>query len=97
MSQEFRLKTIDETRNYLLEETKLNELLSRKYNKACTTLNYVEIFLVLSFTVTGCISVSAFTSLLSIPIRITSSTIGLKICAIAAGIKKCKSIIMKKA
>ena len=97
MSQEFRLKTVDETRNYLLEETKLNELLSRKYNKACTTLNYVEIFLVLSFTITGCISVSAFTSLLSIPIRITSPAIGLKICTIAVGIKKYKSIIKKKA
>ena len=31
-----------------------------------------------------------------IPIRITSSAIGLKICAIAAGIKKHESIIKKK-
>ena len=31
MSQEFRLKNIDETRNYLLEEIKRNELMSRKH------------------------------------------------------------------
>ena len=37
-----------------------------------------------------------FPSLLGIPIGITSSSIGLKICAIAAGIKKCKSINKKK-
>ena len=35
-------------------------------------------------------------SLIGIPIRITSSAIGLKTCAIAEGIKKYKSIIKKK-
>ena len=34
--------------------------------------------------------------MLGIPIGITNSAIGLKICAIAAGIKKYKSIIKKK-
>ena len=34
--------------------------------------------------------------LIGFPIRITSSAIGLKNCAIAAGIKKYKSIIKKK-
>ena len=37
-----------------------------------------------------------FVSLIGIPIRITSSAIGLKICAISAAIKKYKSIIKKK-
>ena len=40
--------------------------------------------------------ISAFASLAGILIGITSSAIGLKICAIAAGIKKYKSIIKKK-
>ena len=34
--------------------------------------------------------------MLGISLEITSSAIGFKICAIAAGIKKCKSIIKKK-
>ena len=41
-------------------------------------------------------SISFFASLLDIPIGITSFVIELKICAIAAGIKKYKSIIKKK-
>ena len=61
-----------------------------------TTLNYIEHFLTLASTITGCISISAFASLLGIPRRITSSSIGLKICAVAAGIKRYKSISKKK-
>ena len=95
ISQEFRLKNIDETRNYFLEEIKQNELMSKKHKKVCTALYYIEHFLILASTITGCISISAFASLIGIPIGITSSAIGLKICAIAAGIKKYKSIIKK--
>ena len=58
--------------------------------------NYIEHFLILASTITGCISISAFASLIGIPIGITSSAIGLKICAITAGIKKYKSLIKKK-
>ena len=86
ISQEFRLKNIDETRNYLIEEINRNELMSKKHKKVCTTLNYIEHFLILASTITGCISISAFASLIGIPIGITNSTIGLKICAKTAGI-----------
>ena len=44
-------------------------------------------------TITECISISGFASLLGIPVGITSSTIGLRICVIAAEIKKYKPII----
>ena len=94
--QEFKLKNINETRNYFLEEIEQNELMSRKHKKVCTTLNYIEHFLILASTITGCISISAFASLIGIPIGITSSAIGLKICAITAEIKKYKSIIKTK-
>ena len=96
MSQKFRLKNTDETRNYLIEEIKQNELMSRKHKKFCKTLNYIEHFLILASTITGCISISAFASLLGIPIGITDSAIGLKSFAINAGIKTYKSIIKKK-
>ena len=46
ISQEFRLKNIDKTRNYFLEEIKQNELMSRKHKKVCTTLKYIEDFLI---------------------------------------------------
>ena len=62
----------------------------------CTTLNYIEHFLILVSAVTGCVSISAFPSLVGIPIVITSSAVGLKICVITAAIKKQKPIIKKK-
>ena len=83
-------------KNYFLEEIDQNEFVSRKHKIVCTTLNYIDDFLILASTITGCISISPFASLLGIPIGITISAIGLKISAIAAGIKKYKSIIKKK-
>ena len=87
---------MDETRNHILEEIDQNELMSRKHKKVCTTLNHIEHFLILASTITGCISISVFPSLLGIPIGVTSSAIGLKPYAITAGIKRYKSIIKKK-
>ena len=55
MSQEFRLKNINETRNYFLAEIKQNELMSRKHKKVFTTLNRIEHFLLLTSSITGCI------------------------------------------
>ena len=46
-------------------------------------------------TVSGCVSISAFVSLVGISIEITSSAVGLKICITTAGIKKYKSEIKK--
>ena len=64
--------------------------MSKKYKKFCTTLNFIE------HLVTGCSSLSAFAFLIGIPLGLTSSAIGFKICAIAGRIKKYKSIIKKK-
>ena len=60
------------------------------------TLNYIANFFILASAINGCISTSAFASLLGTLIGITSSAIGLRICEITAEIKKYKSIIKKK-
>ena len=96
INQEFRLKKIDEIRNYLIEEINQNELMSKKHKKVSGVLIYIEHSLIVISTITGCVSISAFASLVSIPIGIMSSAIGLKMCAIAAGIKRYDSIIKKK-
>ena len=83
-------------KNYFLEKIEQNELMSKKYKKVCTTLSHIEHFVILASPITGCISVSAFASLLGLPIGITSSATELKTCAITAGIKRYKSIIKKK-
>ena len=77
MSQEFRLKNINETGNCFLGEIEQNELMSGKHKKACTTLNYIKHFFILASTITGCISNSAFASFLGIPGGRTSSARGL--------------------
>ena len=53
MSQDCRSnkKNIHQTRNYFLEEIKQNELMSREHEKVCTTLNYIEDFLILAFSI----------------------------------------------
>ena len=88
ISQEFRLKNIDDTRNNFVEEIEQNELMSKKYKKVCMTLKYIEDFLILVSAVTGCISISASASLLGVPIGIMSSATALKVCATTAGIKR---------
>ena len=93
---EFRLRKIDETSNYLLDKMKHNGLMSEKYKKTCKYLNYVEHLLILGSAVPGCISISAFASLVCVPVGITSSAVGINICAIIVGIKMYKSIINKK-
>ena len=70
--------------------------MSGKYKKTCNYLNYVKCMFVWASTVTGCISKSAITSLVAVPVSVASSTVGLKICGITASIKKYKSIIKKK-
>ena len=77
IGQEFRLKNVDETRNYFLEKIKQNILMSKKDKKVCTTLNYIEHFLILVSTITECILISAFASLIGVPIGIMSSATGL--------------------
>ena len=68
--------------------------MSIKHNS--TVLNYIDHLLIVISTVTGCVSISTFVSLVGIPIRTTSSSIELKISAITAGIKSYKSIIYEK-
>ena len=65
------------------------------YKKTFKYLN-VEHLLILASTITSYVSISAFASLLFVPVGITSSAVGTQLCAITAGIKKYKSIVKKK-
>ena len=96
-SIKFRLKKKIEKRNYLLDEIiNHNDLVSEKYEKKCKYLNHVEDLLILVSTVTGCVSISAFASFLCVPVYITSSALGIKMCAITAGIKRISQLSRKK-
>ena len=58
--------------------------MSKKHKKVCRVLNYIDHSLIVICTITGCVSISGFASLVAIPIGITSSAIELKICVITA-------------
>ena len=70
--------------------------MSKKQKKVCRILNYIDDSCVVSSTNTGCISISAFTSLVGILIGIITSAISLKIFVITAGSKKYKSRIKEE-
>ena len=80
MNQEFTLKKIEEIWNDLIEEINRNELI-------CRVSNYIDHSLTVISTITRCVSISAFASLVGIPVGI---------CVIIAGIKKYKPINKKK-
>ena len=68
-------------------------MISKKQKKVYTTLNYTEHLLILVSELTAFVLISAFASLVGIPVGIVSSAAGIKICTITAVIK---SIIKKK-
>ena len=63
--------------------------MSKRHKKVCTTINYIELFVILASVATGCITIYASASLLDIPVVITNYAIGLIICTKTSGIKKC--------
>ena len=52
-------------------------------------------FILLS-AVTGCVLISVLTSFVCVPVGITNSAVGIKICAITVGIKKYNSVTKKE-
>ena len=66
--------------------------MSKKCEKVCTILNYIKHLLKLVFAVTGCVSISAYGSFIGIPIGITTSAVGLKICGKIKYIQEVKRI-----
>ena len=70
--------------------------MGEKYKMTCNYFNCVEHFHILAWIIASCVSTSAFASLFCVPVGITSSPVGIKLCAITARIKKYKPIIKKK-
>ena len=69
----------------------------KKYKKFCRDLNYIYYYLlIVTSTITRCVSLFYFASLVGIPIRIISSAIGLNIFTMSVGIKKYKLIYKKE-
>ena len=59
-------------------------------------LNYFEHLPVFFSAVSGCVSMFAFASLVGVPVGFTSFAVGLRICAITAGIKSISQLKKKE-
>ena len=59
-------------------------------------MNCIEHIFILDSTVIECVSISTLASLVGIPVGITSSAVGLKICVITTGIKTINQQIRKR-
>ena len=62
--------------------------MSKMDKNVCRILNYIDRFFIAISATTGCVSISAFASLVGIQIGITSSAVELKICVITIRIEK---------
>ena len=69
---------------------------NEKHKKVCWTLNYFENFLVFVSAIIGCVSVSAFASLVGVSVDMASFAVGLKFCTPISEIEEYKSIIKVK-
>ena len=45
ISHEFRLKEIEEKRNYFIEKIKQNDLINKKQKKVCKILNIIDVLI----------------------------------------------------
>ena len=70
--------------------------MSKRHIIVCTTLSYIEYFLILASAITEYIPISDFASMLGISLGIMSSAIGIKTFAIAVGTKNYQAIIKKQ-
>ena len=70
--------------------------MSKDHKKAYRVFNCFDHLRSYISAAIACVSISAFASLVDIPIGLTSSVIALKNCVIIAGTTKYKSIINKK-
>ena len=61
--------------------------MSEKHKNVCRSLSYFEYFLVF-VPIFSSVSISAFASLVVLSVDITSSALGLEICAITTVLKK---------
>ena len=78
INQEFRLKKVDEIRNYLIEDKNQNKIMSNKHKKAWGDFNYIDHLLIAISTITVCVNIFALASLIGTPIGIASYAVGLK-------------------
>ena len=79
-----------------MKEIKHNDLMTEKHKTTCKHLIYVEQLVNLASSVTGSLSISAFTLLVCVSVGISSSAEEIKLRPFTTRIKKYRPIINKR-
>ena len=77
VEQQFRLKQINEIRDYFVAEIKEREWMSKRLSKYIAFFDYFNKSLIVLFATTGSISIASFATVIEAPAGIASSSFSL--------------------
>ena len=85
--QQFRLKKINEIKDYFVIEIKERELMSKRLSKYVASFDYFDNSLTVLSVTTGSISIASFTTVVGAPVEMASASFSLAF-SISTGIIK---------
>ena len=94
--QQFRLKKINEIRDYFLAEIKERESMSKKISKYFAFFNYFDKPLIVLSVTTGSISIDLFATVIGAPVGIASASFSIAFSISTGLIKKILKTIRNK-
>ena len=76
-NQQFRLNKISEIEDYFITEINKRELMSKNLSKYISYFDYFDKSLIVLSVTSGGVSVASFATVIGVPTRITSASLGL--------------------
>ena len=86
--QQFRLKKINEVKDYFVAEIKERQLMSKRLSKYIASFEYFDKSLIISSVTTGSISVASFATVTGAPVGIVSESFSLAFFIFTGIVKK---------
>ena len=77
--QQFRLKKINEIKDYFIAEIRERELMSKNLSKYIASFEYLDKSLIVLSVATGSISIASFATAIGAPVGIMSASCSLKL------------------
>ena len=87
-NQQFRLTEISEIEDYFITEIKERDLMSKKLSKYISFFDYFYKSLIVLSATSGSISIASFTTVMGIPVGITSASLSLAFSLCTGLVKK---------
>ena len=94
--QQFRLKRINEIKDYFIAEIRERELMSKNLSKYIASFDYLDKSLIILSVVTGSISVATFATAIGAPVGIMSASCSLAFSITTGFVKKFLKTIRNK-